>query len=467
MRIVIVDDDSSWLKSKKGEIKMVHYKTLHIFFLILISIVFPETVCVAKAANQPAAIIEVHDLPVLGDQSTLADYLVYAGANNPGLQAAFNMWQAALEKIPQARSLPDPKFTYGYFLREVETRVGPQRQKFGISQMFPGSGKLAGRQNVAVQVAKVVEQRYQATLLKLFYTVKEAYYEYYYLARAITVTEENVQLITYLEKVARARYQTGSAKHADIIRAQVELGKLEDRLETLRDLRAPVSARLNAALNSPAKTFIPWPQQISEEVISFSDEQLLEQLSELNPELKAMDYMAAKGKAAALLARINDKPDVMVGLTLVDTDPAVMPVMSDSGKDPLVAMVSINLPFFRQDKYRAAKRQVEAQYLSAVNQRSNMENKLIARLKMVIYRFRDAERKINLYRDTLVPKAKQAFEVTQKAFSTGKAGFLDLIDTQRTLLQFQLSFERALTNHAQRLGELEMLVARELTRAKK
>ncbi|MDP7420456.1 MAG: TolC family protein, partial [bacterium] len=383
---------------------------------------------------------------------------------NPGLQAAFNTWQAALEKIPQVRSLPDPKFTYGYFIREVETRVGPQRQKFGLSQMFPGSGKLAGRQKVARQAAKVAEQRYQTALLKLFYQVKEAYYEYYYLARAITVTEENVQLITYLEKVARTRYQAGAAKHADIIRAQVELGKLEDRLETLRELRGPVSARLNAALNRPSDTFIPWPRRISEEAVSFSDDQLLTQLSELNPELKAMDYMAARGKAAVELAHINDKPDVMVGLTLVDTDPAVMPVLNDSGKDPLVAMVSVNLPFFRQDKYRAAERQAEAQYLSAVNQRSNMENKLTARLKMVIYRFRDAKRKISLYRDTLVPKAKQAFEVTQKAFSTGKAGFLDLIDTQRTLLQFQLSFERSLADHAQRLGELEMLVARELTR---
>ena len=67
-----------------------------------------------------------------------------------------------------------------------------------------------------------------------------------------------------------------------------------------------------------------------------------------------MDYMAARGKAAVELAHINDKPDVMVGLTLVDTDPAVMPVLNDSGKDPLVAMVSVNLPFFRQDKYRAA-----------------------------------------------------------------------------------------------------------------
>ena len=73
---------------------------------------------------------------------SLQDYLRYAALNNAGLKAAFEQWKAAMEQIPQAKSLPDPKFTYGYFIEEVETRVGPQRQKFGIMQVFPWFGKI-------------------------------------------------------------------------------------------------------------------------------------------------------------------------------------------------------------------------------------------------------------------------------------------------------------------------------------
>ncbi|MHC4153562.1 MAG: TolC family protein, partial [Planctomycetota bacterium] len=73
---------------------------------------------------------------------TLQDYLRLAALNNAGLKAAFEEWKAALEQVPQARSLPDPRFTYGYYIREVETRVGPQQNRLGIMQVFPWFGEI-------------------------------------------------------------------------------------------------------------------------------------------------------------------------------------------------------------------------------------------------------------------------------------------------------------------------------------
>jgi hypothetical protein len=69
---------------------------------------------------------------------TLQEYLRQAARNNAGLKAAFEEWKAALEAVPQAKALPDPRFSYGYFIDEVETRVGPQKHRLGIMQVFPG-----------------------------------------------------------------------------------------------------------------------------------------------------------------------------------------------------------------------------------------------------------------------------------------------------------------------------------------
>ena len=66
------------------------------------------------------------ELSAVPDSASLDYFLRSAALNNPGLEAAFNRWKAALERVPQSRALPDPKFTYAYFIREVETRVGPQ-----------------------------------------------------------------------------------------------------------------------------------------------------------------------------------------------------------------------------------------------------------------------------------------------------------------------------------------------------
>ena len=81
-------------------------------------------------------------LPGLNEASGLNDYLAYAALNNPQLESAFNRWKAALEMVTPARTLPDPRFSYGYYIQEVETRVGPQEDSLGISQTFPWFGKL-------------------------------------------------------------------------------------------------------------------------------------------------------------------------------------------------------------------------------------------------------------------------------------------------------------------------------------
>ena len=119
-----------------------------------------------------------NEVPVtLSPDATLADYLAYAALNNPGLEAAFNHWKAAVERVPQVTSLPDPRFTYKYFIREVETRVGPQKQSLGLSQMFPWFGKLELRGSVAAEAARAAKQQYENEKIKLFFEVKDAFYE--------------------------------------------------------------------------------------------------------------------------------------------------------------------------------------------------------------------------------------------------------------------------------------------------
>jgi outer membrane protein TolC len=96
-------------------------------------------------------------------------------------------------------------------------------------------------------------------------------------------------------------------------------------------------------------------------------------------------------------------------------------------------------------------------------QRVNTENQLGADLKLALYHFRDAERKIDLYRDTLIPKGDQSLKVAQLGFQAGKVSFISLIDAERLLLEFQLAYERALADRAKRLSEIETFVNKDLS----
>jgi outer membrane protein TolC len=394
---------------------------------------------------------------------SLQDYLAYAALANPGLKAAFRRWQAAMEKVPQVTALPDPMVSYRYYIKEVETRVGPQEQAFGVKQMFPWFGTLDLKGRMAAEEAHAARQQYEAAKLALFYAVREAYTEYYYLGRAIGVVRGQRDLMKQFEGVARVRYRADSAPYAAVVKAQVELGKLEDRLSTLRDLRGPIAARLNAALNRPAGAMLPWPESVPQETIAAPDEEVLAWAAATNPDLAALDHAIRKQEHAIGLAGKAYYPDITLGLDYIATGDAIMPT-PDDGKDPVIAMVSMNLPLWWQ-KYRAGEREARARHLAAEQMRAEKGNALDSRIKFVLYRFRDAERKVDLFRDTLVPMALQSLEAAEAGFRAGSVTFLDLVDAQRILLEFELSQERALADQTQRLAELEMLVGRPLPRA--
>lgn len=401
----------------------------------------------------------------LAENASLEDYLRYAALNNAGLEAVFKRWQASLERIPQVKSLPDPRFNYTYFIERVETRVGPQRQKFAFTQTFPWFGKLQLQGAAAAAAAAAAEQVYQISKLALFYRVKAAYHEYWYLAQAIAITRQHLKLVTNLEGVARMRFKTAVAPSSAALQAQVELGKLTDRLRTLEALQKPIVAKLNAALNRPTQLPLPWPRALPESSASFTDEQALQWLNQSNPDLQRLDHLVTQEEVGIKLAQKNYYPDINLGIDVVQTDEAMMSGTKDSGKDPVMAMISVNLPIWYA-KYRAAEREAHLRMAAAEEDRVDTGKRLEADLELALYQFRDAERKIDLYGDTLVPKAEQALKIVQQEFETASAGFSALIDAQRLLLEFQLAHRRAQADRAQRLAEIEMLVGRELIDAR-
>jgi outer membrane protein TolC len=383
---------------------------------------------------------------------SLQDYLRYAAMNNAGLKTAFEQWKAAVEQVPQAGTLPDPRFNYGYFIEEVETRVGPQKQRYGIMQVFPWFGKIEARKDTAAASAKAARKQYEARKLKLFYEVKEAFYEYSYLTRAIEIARENLELVKSFEEVVRIKYTTTAVAHPDFIRAQVELAKIDDILKNLEDLREPIVARLNAVLNRPGFEMLPWPRKEKFVPVQIQRQKLIELLKQMNPELAALDFELEAAKSKVELAKKKFYPDIGVGVDSIQTD---------GGDDAIILMFSMNLPVWR-DSYKAAHLQAKANVRKTAQQKRETENTLIARAAKVLYDIEDSERKIKLYGDILVPKAEELLGASETAYTGGTIDFLSLVDAQRTLLEYQLRYERAVTDNRQKLANLEMLAGTEL-----
>lgn len=388
----------------------------------------------------------------------LKDYLVRAAMNNSGLRAAFDSFHAAMEQIPQAASLDDPQFTYSYFIREeMETRSGPHRQKYAIMQMFPWFGKIQARTDAAAAQAKAAHHRYEAAKVKLIYQTSSVFYEFAYLAKAIDVAKENLELMQHFEQVAREKYRTAETSHPDIIRAQIELATLEDELISLTRLQKPLAVQLNALLNQPADMELPWPQQDPFIAAEINTRLIAEQIRSANPELAAVQQQILASQKNVELAKKRYWPDISLGLEVEDAPNRGM----NGGRDPIMAMVSINLPIWT-DNYSAGVRQAQAQTAMARREKIQMEYDLVAQAEQIMYELDDNLRKIRLYENVLIPKAKEMLAVTEQAYRTNTVDFMTLIDAEQKLLSFQLYYERSLTNYLQKQAELEMLTGQPL-----
>lgn len=397
----------------------------------------------------------------ISSESNVDDYIEVGLKRNPGLKGAFYQWKSSFKKIAQTFSLPDPQFTYTDYLESAETRVGPQNSAFSIKQKFPMLDKLWIRKSKAFKASEAAYYNFERKRLDLIFQITDAYYEYVYLNKAILLTKENMKLLGSFESVAQARYASGLQKNQDLLKVQVELGKLENELYSLEDFRTSLTARLNALLNLSQENMLPWPNEILENA-TLSEEyddtkNLIESLKENNPQLRALAENVEKNKDALKLSKREFFPDLTVGFTQIDTGDALNPALAGSGKDAQMVTFSVNIPIWF-NRLNAEVQDARASLKASENLREDKENELLSRLALVNYKLHDAVRQSGLYKDALIPKAVQTLNATQSGYEAGDVDFLSLIDAQRVLLSFQLSFYRHNANFNQRLVELQSLL---------
>ena len=372
--------------------------------------------------------------PALGPDAGLDELLARALHVSPSLRGAAQQWKAALERVPQVGALPDPQVTFTYYLEEVQSRDGPLEWRVGLMQPLPWFGELDLADGAALAEARAAGARFEQARLDLQALVRNTWAELAYIDAAITSTRGVRELLLRWEGVARKRYATGLGDEADVIRAQVELGQLDDRLRSLIDLRRPVGARLNAALDRPVDTVIASPGFGAASSQTLDEEALRVQLPSTAPTLSALDHEVAAAEARVQLADTGFYPRPSVGVDYTS--------VGKGGDDAIGLTAGLSIPIWR-GRIRAGVASAEATSIAKRAQRHEAGNRAAAELETLLFTLRDAGRREDLYRDTLVPKGHESLAVVDVSYRAGQTDFLSLIDAQRVLLEFELAVARA------------------------
>ena len=377
---------------------------------------------------------------------------------NPEILATKKKWEATRARVPQARSLDDPKFSWMVYGDSIETRAGPMENVFSLSQKFPFPGKLELRGKIAQEVANSNEDLLKNVQLKIIAAVKNIYYDLYMSEKSIQITRENVELVKNFAQIALTKYKAGQVSQQDVLRAQVELAALANALLILQEKKESARARLNKLLNRPTTSPLGEVPDFELSPFRMTFVELAPLARQNRPQLASLSHIIKKAEAGLALARKNYHPDLMLGLQYWDIG---REGGMRNGDDAWAVRMSINLPIW-WDRLKAAALQAEAQIAKAEADYQEMENITLFQVKDALVKVEIAQRSAVLYQTTIIPQAEQTLKVSTTSYQAGKLDFLTLIDNWRMLLKFRLEYFRQLANFEKSLADLERAVGVEL-----
>lgn len=429
---------------------MLAFKRVPMNFRLRNSFVRLRTTALVIGGICGAATLFAQSDGVANQLSSLEDYLARAQAANPQIDAFEQRYQAAVQRIAQAAALPDPMLQVTSFVESVQTRNGPQENALMVSQRIPWFGTLDARGMASSEEAEALWYAYLGQQLMLARMVSSMYYEYGFTQRAIRLTNENLVLLEQLEPIVEEKVKAGGDLNA-LLRLKVEIGKVGDRLQSLRQKRITQSAKLSELLALPESTLLPWPEWQEPGLAEPNAESLLAAIESNNPELQMLTRKIASAVARRELAKLDSRPDFSVGLNYIQIGDLASPAMSaDSGKDAWAVTFGVNIPLWSK-KNKAARAEADSSQQAFQSEYMNRLNALRADLASSLSSLTDANRRLELYGEELLGLAEQAVENSRASYQAGKATILEVIDSERSLLELQLLYWRAAADAWQQL----------------
>jgi outer membrane protein TolC len=395
------------------------------------------------------------DSPVL----TVDEAIREALAKNPAIRAGSHAVAAQRAKVPQASALPDPTFGIGWMgnARPFSVQAGDPSSYRSASamQMLPFFGKRSLRGQIASKEADATQWDLEAVRRRVAADVKAAYYDYWYYDKAIRTTQQNRDLLNKLSQIAEARYRVGKGMQPDVLRSQVEISMLLQKLTTLEQQRATAQARLNALFARDPEAPLPPAADIPKQTaLNYSLDELYKLARQNDPEYQRMQKMVERNQLAVSLARKEYLPDLSVGYMYQQR-----PMMPDMHG----LTFTVNLPVFYKSKQREGVRQAREEELSVSSARDNRQNELYFDLKQNYLAAKASDNLLKLFSQGVVPQSSLALESSMSAYQVGNVDFLTVIGNFTTVLNYQTEYYRELANYQTALARMEALIGTDLT----
>lgn len=391
---------------------------------------------------------------------TLEDYLKTAVENNPGIRAKHTEFQVALQKLPQAKALPDPTVNASFFLGHMILPEGNQLGSISAMQMFPWFGTLKAMENEAARMAEVKLQAVQVAQNELAFKVKNAWYPLFELEEQIRIQRENLRILETDKELATIKFQHGQAPMVDAIRADIMIDEVKTEIALLELKRRPLEVAFNRLLDRddslPVSISGSLPEPVAGAVASGDS------LIANNPVLAVFDKQIQAVAAEQAVAETMRKPMIGAGIQYM---PLVKrkgsgehDVPPNTGADMVMPMFSVTIPIWKK-KYNAAVEERRLMQVMFADMKRDMANDLAAMYEMTIFEVEKSAQMVELLNLQMV-KTQQAIDLMLAAYSNAGQDFEEILRLQQQLFRYRMEKVSEQTEYQLALVKLDYLTGK-------
>jgi len=389
---------------------------------------------------------------------SLSSYLAFAVARSPELRASFERWKAATMRISRARRMPQPIIKYSYFIRSVETRVGPQNHRLSLMQSFPWPTALSAGADAASAAARAAQRRFDSEALHVKQAVADAYWRLWLLHEDHRLKNEHDLVLETLAASVRGRVRTGDASLADLNQVELGVARHHDHHGAHREGERVAAAELLRAIGASSRGQQLMATDPPFEGLPSDDDEALHRAARQHPRIEAAELMASSSESQVRAQAAERAPSLLAGLDWIVTGKAPT-VVEKSGQDAVIVTAGLSVPLWGRS-YRDAMGAARAEGAAHLADRDAAMYAADAQLEAALAAVRDAQRRIDLYRSTLIPQAETTFQSVLGGYQSGRSTVASTLLAQKDLLELQLELARSRSHHARAWAVLEAVVGR-------
>ncbi len=420
------------------------YSLLLSLFLVTVSPAAPNDAAPASgAASSRLTLEEVTDAVL---------------ARNPAVKSTLARWEASRRRVTQAAAWDDLRVSGMTRVARFVTvpRNGFTDQTISLEQSIPISGKNRSRARIAAAEAVAAFEEVRRSQID---AVTKARVAYFRLANAYAqrdLNDKNIVSLQQIAEIGRSKYEVGTQTAADVLMAETEASKL---VEARRDFENTISASqsaLNVLMDRDAFAAVATPVAVALHFNVSMSAELRSTILRRRPEMvKARAALDAESSKVQLAQRAWI-PDPSITVQCQRYNDAAETV-SEVG-----AGISFSVPWGNARKYSAGVSEARSNASAARHALEQTENESIGLLRDALQAVETAHHHVELFRDQLVPQARQTFEASQFGYGSGGTTFPAWIGAQRSLRDLEAEARNHLADYQIALAELEGVVGADL-----